>query len=146
MASKPKNKGSKMEYEEAIQSIQVDGFEWALFREYFPFGDISLREGNYQKLVTAALEALSDQGERSQLMALLDAQAAVFLEQAYVQNEAKEKFNPNIEHDGMEAHFASAWIQINSNLSSEYNLPRRQLRLTMLELGKDENLADKICV
>lgn len=134
-----------MKYEDAMFAIQSKGFDWALFREYFPFGDISLREGNYQKLVTTALDALSEHEDRIQLIGLLDAQAAVFLEQAYVQNEAFEKLNPNVEPDGLEAHFASAWIQINSNLSYDYALPRRRLRSVMLELGKNETLADKIC-
>jgi hypothetical protein len=134
-----------MKYEDSMHAIQAKGFDWALFREYFPFGDISLREGNYQKLVTAALEALSPHEERARLIALLDAQAAVFLEQAYVQNEAIEKSNPNTDSDGLDAHFASAWIQINSNLSDLYELPRRQLRSVMLDLGKNETLADRIC-
>jgi len=131
-----------MKFESSLKSIQTNGFDWALFREYFPFGDISLREGNYEKLVTAALDALSHHDERSQLMALLDAQAAVFLEQTYVQNEAMEKMN--IELTGIDAHFASAWIQINSNLSFEYKLPRRQMRSAMLELGQQDFLADRI--
>ena len=132
-----------MKFENTLKSIQTNGFDWALFREYFPFGDISLREGDYEKLVTAALDALSHHDERSQLMALLDAQAAVFLEQTYVQNEVLEKLN--IEPTRIDSHFASAWIQINSNLSFEYKLPRRQMRSAMLELGIDESLADKIC-
>jgi hypothetical protein len=134
-----------MKYEDAMLSIQSKGFDWALFREYFPFGDISLREGNYQKLATAALDALSEHEERIQLIALLDAQAAVFLEQAYVQTEALEKLNPNVDPDGLDAHFASAWIQINSNLSDDYDLPRRKLRSVMINLGKNETLADKMC-
>ena len=56
-----------MKFENSLKSIQANGFDWALFREYFPFGDISLREGNYEKLVTAALDALSHHDERSQL-------------------------------------------------------------------------------
>jgi hypothetical protein len=132
-----------MKFDNSLKSIQTKGFDWALFRDYFPFGDISLREGNYEKLVTAALDALSHPDERSQLIALLDAQAAVFLEQTYVQNEAMEKMN--IEPTGIEAHFASAWIQINSNLSLEYKLPRRQMRSAMIELGIGESLADKMC-
>jgi hypothetical protein len=135
-----------MNYEDAIHSIQAKGFNWALFREYFPFGDTSLREGNYQKLVTAALDALSQHEERIQLIALLDAQAAVFLEQLFVQHEALEKSDPNRAHDGLDAHFASAWIQINSNVSNHYGLPRRQLRSVMLDLGKNETLADKMCL
>ena len=133
-----------MKYEDSLESIQTKGFDWALFREYFPFGDISLREGNYEKLVTAALDALSHHDERSQLIALLDVQAAVFLEQTYVQNEAMEKMN--IEPTGIEAHFASAWIQINFNLSFKYKLPHRNLSSIMLELGQQDFLADKLCI
>lgn len=133
-----------MKYEDSMQAIQAKGFEWALFREYFPFGDVSLREGNYQKLVIAALEALPQHEERVQLIALLDAQAAVFLEQAYVQNEALEKLDPDTDPDGLDSHFASAWIQINSNLSGLYDLPSRQLRSVMLNLAKSETLADKM--
>jgi hypothetical protein len=133
-----------MKYKDSLESIQIKGFDWALFREYFPFGDISLREGNYEKLVTAALDSLSHHDERSQLMALLDVQAAIFLEQTYVQNEAMEKMN--IEPTGMEAHFASAWIQINSNLSFKYKLPHRNLSSIMLELGQQDFLADKLCI
>ena len=135
---------SQMKYKDSLESIQIKGFDWALFREYFPFGDISLREGNYEKLVTAALDSLSHHDERSQLMALLDVQAAIFLEQTYVQNEAMEKMN--IEPTGMEAHFASAWIQINSNLSFKYKLPHRNLSSIMLELGQQDFLADKLCI
>ena len=60
-----------MKFENSLKSIQANGFDWALFREYFPFGDISLREGNYEKLVTAALDALSHHDERSQLIQVL---------------------------------------------------------------------------
>lgn len=133
-----------MKYKDSLESIQINGFDWALFRKYFPFGDISLREGNYEKLVTAALDALAHHDERSQLMALLDAQAAVFLEQTFVQNEAMQKMN--IEPTGIEAHFASAWIQINSNLSFKYKLPDRNLSSIMLELGQQDFLADKLCI
>jgi len=94
--------------------------------------------------VTAALDALSHHDERSQLIALLDVQAAVFLEQMYVQNEAMEKMN--IEPTGIEAHFASAWIQINFNLSFKYKLPPRNLSSIMLELGQQDFLADKLCI
>ena len=133
-----------MKYKNSLESIQTNGFDWALFRNYFPFGDISLREGNYEKLVTAALDALSHHDERSQLIALLDVQAAVFLEQMYVQNEALERLN--IEPSGVDAHIAAAWIQINSNLSHKYNLPRRDLRSIMLGLGQQDFLADKLCM
>ena len=67
-----------MKYKDSLESIQIDGFDWELFRNYFPFGDISLGEGNYQRLVETALEAVSLSEEQTQLIAMLDAQAAVF--------------------------------------------------------------------
>jgi hypothetical protein len=133
-----------MKYKDSMDSIRSRGFEWALFREYFPFGDISLREGNYQRLVEAALEALSLSEEQTQLIAMLDAQAAVFWEQAFVQNEALEKLN--IEVTSVDAHIAYAWIQINSNLSRQYKLPHRDLSSLMLKLGQQDFLADKLCM
>jgi hypothetical protein len=132
-----------MKFENSLKSIQTNRFDWALFREYFPFGDISLGEGNYQRLVEAALDALSFSEEQTQLIAMLDAQAAVFWEQSFVQNEALEKMN--IEVTSVDAHIAAAWIQINSNLSRQYKLSQRDLRSTMLELGQQDFLADKLC-
>ena len=133
-----------MKYKDSIESIKTNGFDWALFRNYFPFGDISLGEGNYQRLVEAALDAVSLSEEQAQLIAMLDAQAAVFWEQAFIQNEVLEKLN--IEPTGVDAHIAAAWIQINSNLSRQYKLPRRDLRSIMIELGQQDFLADKLCM
>ncbi len=115
-----------------------------MFRNYFPFGDISLGEGNYQRLVETSLKALSFQEEQTQLIAMLDAQAAIFWEQAFIQNEALEKLN--IEVTGIDAHIAASWIQINSNLSMQYQLPRRDLRKVLLELRTKDFLADKLCL
>jgi len=132
-----------MKFENTLKSIQKNGFDWALFRDYFPFGDISLGEGNYQRLVEASLGAIRLSEERTKLIAMLDAQAAVFWEQSFVQNESLEKLS--IETTGVDAHIAAAWIQINSNLSRQYKLPRRDLRAIMLEFGQQDFLADRIC-
>jgi len=132
-----------MNYQDSLKSIQTKGFDWALFRNYFPFGDISLREGNYQRLVEAALNTLSLSEEQTQLIAMLDAQAAVFWEQAIVQNEALDKLN--IEVTSVDAHIAAAWIQINSNLSRKYKLPQRDLGSIIFKLGQQDFLADKFC-
>ena len=130
-----------MKFEEAITSIENFGFNWSLFQSYFPFGDISLREGNYQKLVLASLESIQDFNDKVRLIALLDMQAAVFLEQIWVIN---EKIENEKEVDPIPSHFALAWIQINSNLSQKFNLPRRDVRSLMLELERTENLADRL--
>ena len=133
-----------MNYKDSLDSIQTKGFDWALFRNYFPFGDISLREGNYQRLLEAALNTLSLSEEQTQLIAMLDAQAAVFWEQAIIQNEALEKLN--IEVTSVDAHIAAAWIQINSNLSRKYKLPHRDLGSIIFELGQQDFLADKLSI
>jgi len=130
-----------MKFEEAISSIEKFGFDWSLFQSYFPFGDFSLREGHYQKLVLASLESIQDFNDKVRLIALLDMQAAVFLEQIWVIN---EKVEHEKEMDSIPSHFALAWIQINSNLSQKFNLPRRDVRSLMLELTTNDNLADRL--
>lgn len=133
-----------MKYQDSLESIQTKGFDWVLFRNYFPFGDISLREGNYQRLVEAALDALNLPEDQAQLIAMLDAQAAVFWEQAIFQNEALEKLNNEV--TSVDAHIAAAWIQINSNLSRKYKLPHRDLGSIIFKLGQQDFLADKLCM
>ena len=130
-----------MKFEEAILSIEKFGFDWSLFQNYFRFGDVLLREGNYQKLVLASLESLQDFKDRVRLIALLDMQAAAFLEQVWVIN---EQFEDEKEVDPMPSHFALAWIQINENLSIEFNLPRRNVGSLMLKLGLNDTLADRL--
>ena len=132
-----------MKFEDAIVSIKKFGFKWSLFQNYFRFGDVLLREGNYQKLVLASLESLHDFKDKVRLIALLDMQAAVFLEQVWVMN---EQFEDEKEVDPVPSHLALAWIQINENLSREFNLPRRNVSSRMLELGINDNLADKLFV
>jgi len=130
-----------MKFEEAIASIEKFGFKWSLFQNYFRFGDILLRESNYQKLVVASLESIKDFKDRVRLIALLDMQAAAFLEQVWVIN---EQFEDEKEVDPMPSHFALAWIQINENLSIEFNLPRRNVGSLMLKLGLNDTLADRL--
>ena len=132
-----------MEFEEAISSIEKFGFDWSLFQNYFRFGDVLLRESNYQKLVVASLESIKDFKDRVRLIALLDMQAAAFLEQVWVMN---EQFEGEKEVDPIPSHLALAWIQINENLSSKFNLPRRNVSSLMLELGVNDTLADKLFI
>ena len=81
-----------MDYESALDAIQRDGFRWERIQDYFPFGDESLREGNYQRLTLAALSALKSEEERQLLLDLLDAQACVYTEQVWVANEMAESY------------------------------------------------------
>ena len=132
-----------MKFEEAIVSIEKFGFDWSLFQNYFRFGDVILREGNYQKLLIVSLESLKDFKDRVRLIALLDMQAAVFLEQVWVMN---EQFEAEKEVDPSPSHLALAWIQINENLSREFKLPRRNVASLMFELGLNDTLADRLFV
>jgi hypothetical protein len=132
-----------MNYENAITSISTEGFQWERFREYFPFGDVALREGNYLRLVSHALASLPDTTQRALVLSLLDAQAAAFLEQVWVQNEQLQKIG-KMEPFTIEGHFASAWLQINDNLRYEHGLAPRNVRGAMLKLQPPETLADRM--
>ena len=130
-----------MKFEESISSINQFGFRWSLFQKYFCFGDTSLGEGNYQKLVIASLESLKDYKDKVRLISLLDMQAAVFLEQIWVMNEKSKQKN---EVDLIQSHIASAWIQINENISRSYKLPHRDMSSLMFRLDENESLVDRL--
>lgn len=132
-----------MNYESALESLAVDGFRWELIRDYFPFGDIALRESNYQRLVEAALAAIKNPAEQELLLDLLDAQACVFTEQVWVANEMAAKAGTP-KPFSIEAHFSTAWLQINSNLRFANFLQPRDTRTAMLKLQPPETLAGRI--
>jgi len=154
---------------DAETELAEQGFSWERFREIFPFGATEYGEGRYQRLVSEALKQLPNDRQREMLLALLDVQAAAFLEQACVQNELFEaeedvrferacaefakKLGVRRYRDApqrrdppfmMAAHYASAWLQINDNLRGEHGLPSRGGRAAMLKLGAGEFLADRI--
>lgn len=132
-----------MNYESALHSIQTDGFRWNRIQDYFPFGDESLREGNYQRLLLAALDTLKSAEERQLLLDLLDAQACVYTEQVWVANEMAEKTG-DTKPFPTGGHFSTAWLQIHDNLRFGHGLPLRQARTAMLKLQPPETLAQKI--
>lgn len=132
-----------MNYDSALRSLEQDGFRWERLQDYFPFGDVALREGNYQRLVQAALAAIKSPVEQQLLLDLLDAQACVFTEQVWVANEMAEKSGAP-KPFSVEAHFSTAWLQINSNLRFENSLEPRDTRAAMLKLQPQETLAARI--
>jgi len=67
-----------MDFIAAINFIENKGFSWAKFRYLFPFGDVSLREGNYQNLVTKVLEQLGTSEQKELLLDMLDTQLCIF--------------------------------------------------------------------
>lgn len=131
-----------MTFEEAIESLESDGFSLASIREYFPFGSINLREGNFQRLVLKALENIEDKEKKELLLDIIDTQNCIFLEQIWIQNEQFEA-----EEDKpfpVYGHFISAQLQITSNIRSEQGLKRRDPRATMLKVPESEMLLDRI--
>lgn len=132
-----------MNYESALHSIESDGFRWERIQDYFPFGDESLGEGNYQRLTIAALGALKSVEDRQLLLDLLDAQACVFIEQVWVANEMAKKAGET-KSFSIDGHFSAAWLQIHDNLRIKQGLPPRQARSAMLKLQPPKMIAQKI--
>ena len=126
-----------MEIETRIESVKRDGCSWKLFNAYFPFGDVSLREGSYQRLLEACLRSIENPNEQQKLLNLLDAQGSVFLEQMWSINEM-------LGTEDTAAHFVSAWLQINDNLRSQFNLDGGGCRRMMMELASDQSLVGKM--
>lgn len=131
-----------MDYYEAINSIEKDGFSWANFREYFPFDSISLRESSFQILVSKILEHLEANEKKELLLDMIDTQNCVFLEQVWLQNEQfKDEDQKPFPVFG---HFISAQLQITSNIRYVLNLNKRDVRNVMLKLSENERLIDRI--
>lgn len=141
-----------MDYEQAMKSLEQDGFRWSLLREYFPFGAVELREGNYERVLVACLDCLPGEADRECLLDLLDMQAVTFLEQCWVQNEMEAAGASPGSCDtpdelgsfGMAAHFAAAWLQINSNLRSRAGLGRTSLTRVLMSLPTGGTLAQHL--
>lgn len=132
-----------MNFDTALHSLETEGFRWDSIQKYFPFGDESLREGKYQRLVQAAIDSLESNEERQLLLDLLDAQACVFTEQVWVANEMAEKSDDERPFP-MAAHFSMAWLQINDNLRFAHGIPARSARGAMLDLKQTETLIGRI--
>ena len=130
-----------MDYESSTQLLNTEGFSWARFRDIFPFGDISLREENYQKLVLKVLRFLESKGQKKLLLDLLDTQNCVFLEQVWIQNEqCTEEEKPFPIH----GHFITAQLKINSNIRLVMDLEKIDSRTMMLNLAESERLLDRM--
>lgn len=127
-----------MNYQDSMEKLEKEGFSWQYFRDYFPFGDDSLGEGNYYRLVEKAIDALPTPEEKQLLLDLLDTQACVYLEQIWVLNEQLNDNNVFVGYGCL----VSTWLQIHSNIRNERNLPTKNARSLMMNLGKGEMLID----
>jgi hypothetical protein len=117
------------------------GFTWAAFRQFFPFGNLSPSEAEYERLVLEVLDQLETLEERNRLMDLLDTQWCVFLEQLWVQCEwcGDDESRPV-----GQAHFAAARLQLNYNIRCDRGLRRRDARGAMLAMPRGETLLNRI--
>lgn len=132
-----------MTFTEAMDKLQAEGFSWHALRQYFPFGDLSLREGEHERLVCAVLDALPTEYEKELFISLLDTQICVYWEQMLIQDEMHERLGLELKFEG-ENHFALARLQIGANIRRRYGLKRREVRDAMMELGSDEMLLDRM--
>ena len=132
-----------MDYESALEMLDENGFSWDVLREVFPFGDIALGEGNYQKLVLKVLGLLETKEEKELLLDLLDTQNCVFLEQVWIQNdESPGEDKPFAIH----SYVVTTQLQINSDIRWEFGLERRDARAAMLNLPESELLLDRMLI
>ena len=103
--------------------LETEAFVWARFREYFPFGDTSLRERRYQDILVKVLEGFKDVRQRELLLDMLDIQLLVFIEQVWIQQEqsgsgCKTLFAENAE-------MASLRLDCHTMLRRMYGLPHK---------------------
>jgi hypothetical protein len=118
---------------DALASVERDGFDWKLLREYFPFTDSWLSEGQYDKLVSACLRSIDEPDDQVAMLDMLDLQYAVFLEQVAVQermlgHEDDEEASPIAFGERV-----MAYLQINHNHRPDFGVGYRSARSALLE-------------
>jgi hypothetical protein len=119
--------------EEAIASIERDGFNWRLVREYFRFTDGWLSEGQYSNLLEKALASIGNDAGRNTLLDMLDLQYAVFLEQVALQ----ERMLGEAECDRESVAFGErvmAYLQFNANCRPDRS-HRKSARTALFEIA-----------
>ena len=119
--------------DEALESIQKDGFEWRLVREYFRFTDDWLSEGQYDELLGMALASINKDAGKDVLLDMLDLQYAIFLEQVALQ----ERMIGEVACEEKSVAFGErvmAYLQINSNNRPATSNFRKSARTALLEI------------
>lgn len=130
-----------MSLQSAFELLDKNGFQWSMFRDVFPFGDITLREGDFQKLVSRVIDYLNSDDDKELLLDMIDTQNCIFLEQVWLQNEKAETANKPFP---MHGHIITAQLQITSNLRHKFELFDRNARNTMLNLDESVRLIERI--
>jgi hypothetical protein len=116
-----------------LESIQKNGFDWRLIREYFLFTDDWLSEGQYDELLATALVSINDDTGKDVLLDMLDLQYAIFLEQVALQ----EKMIGEVACEEKSVAFGErvmAYLQINSNNRPASSYFRKSARTALFEI------------
>jgi hypothetical protein len=108
---------------EAAHPLESETFVWARFREYFPFGDVSLRERRYEDILSKVLDGFKTDRERTLLLDMLDIQTCVLLEQVWIQQEQTGSGGQGLFFK--ETHIASSRLSCHSMLRQMYHLPSK---------------------
>ena len=118
---------------EAIESINRHGFNWRWVREYFRFTDGWLSEGEYGRMLDAALTSIGNDVGRNTLLDMLDLQYAVFLEQVALQ---EQMLGPNAceEESVAFSERVMGYLQINANNRPD-GLHRKSARSALFEIA-----------
>jgi hypothetical protein len=137
------NIGQIMEFSESMHYIEKRGFRWDRFGDIFPFGPRIHSEGQWEKLVTAAVKSIRIPVDQELLLDLIDAQLCVYGERCDAIN---QKLCEDEYGDGPfvgEIEFSANMMQINSNIRSGLGLQSKDGRRAMLKLNT--SIFNKIC-
>jgi hypothetical protein len=118
---------------DAIASVERDGFDWKLLREYFRFNDSWLSEGQYDTLVSACLRSIDAPDDQHALIDMLDLQYAVFLEQVAVQQRMLGHVDDDEASPIAFGERVMAYLQINHNHRPDFGIGYRSARSALLE-------------
>jgi len=120
--------------EEAMTSIEQDGFNWRFVREYFRFTDAWLSEGQYGKMLELALASIGEDVGRNILLDMLDLEYAVFLEQVALQERMLGE--KACEEDSVAfGERVMAYLQINANHRPLSGRSRKSARSALFEIS-----------
>lgn len=119
--------------DDALASIENEGFNWRLVREYFRFTDQWLSEGDYEKMLDKALASVGDDDGRNVLIDMLDLEYAVFLEQVALQEQMLGKLACEDENVAF-VERVMAYLQINANNRPRSGEHRMSARSALLKI------------
>ena len=135
--------GQLMQFSESMQYIEERGFRWERFGDIFPFDPRIHSEGEWQRLVTAAVKSIESAVDRELLLDLIDAQLCVYGERC----EAISTKFPEDEWGDKpligDREFTANMLQINSGIRVQMGHQPKDGRHAMMHL--DTSIFDRIC-